>query len=34
MVSIVMFRSFTHFEFIFVYGVIKCSNFIILHVTV
>ena len=29
-----MFRSLIHFEFIFVYGVRKCSNFIILHVAV
>ena len=28
------FRSLIHFEFIFVYGVRKCSNFIILHVAV
>ena len=28
------FKSLTHFEFIFVYGVRKCSNFIILHVTI
>ena len=28
------FRSLTHFEFICVYGVRKCSNFILLHVTV
>ena len=26
------FRSFTHFEFIFVYGVRKCSSFILLQV--
>ena len=26
------FTSFIHFEFIFVYGVRKCSNFILLHV--
>ena len=26
------FRSLIHFEFIFVYGVRKCSNFIVLHV--
>ena len=31
-VSGLTFRSLTHFEFIFVYGVRKCSNFIILHV--
>ena len=28
------FRSFIHFEFIFVYGVRECSNFILLHVAV
>ena len=28
------FRSLIHFEFIFVYGVRKCSNFILLHVAV
>ena len=27
-----MFRSLIHFEFIFVYGVRKCSNFILLQV--
>ena len=27
-------RSLTYFEFIFVYGVRKCSNFIILHLAV
>ena len=27
-----MFRSLIHFEFIFVYGVIKCSTFILLQV--
>ena len=27
-------RSVMYFEFIFVYGVIKCSNFILLHVAV
>ena len=32
MVSGLTFRSFIHFEFIFVYGVRKCSNFILLHV--
>ena len=26
-----MFRSLIHFEFIFVYGVRKCSSFILLH---
>ena len=29
-----IFRSLIHFEFISVYGVRKCSNFILLHVTV
>ena len=28
------FRSSIHFDFIFVYGVRKCSNFILLHVAV
>ena len=28
------FRSLTHFEFIFVYGVRQCCNFILLHVAV
>ena len=27
-------KSLIHFEFIFVYGVRKCSNFILLHVAV
>ena len=27
-----VFRSLIHLEFIFVYGVRKCSNFILLHV--
>ena len=27
-------RSLIHFEFIFVYGVRKCYNFILFHVTV
>ena len=31
-VSGLMFRSLIHFEFIFVYGVRKCSSFIVLHV--
>ena len=31
-VSSLMFRSLTHFEFIFVYGVRKCSRFILLQV--
>ena len=34
MVSGLTFRSLIHFEFIFVYGVRKCSNFIRLHVAV
>ena len=29
-----MFGSLIHFEFIFVYGVGKCSNFVLLHVAV
>ena len=29
-----VFRSLIHFEFIFVYGIRKCSNFILLHVAV
>ena len=28
------FRSLIHFEFIFVFGVRKCSNFILLHIVV
>ena len=31
-VSGLPFRSLIHFEFIFVYGVRECSNFILLHV--
>ena len=31
-ISSLIFRSLNHFEFIFVYGVRKCSNFILLHV--
>ena len=34
MVSSLTFRYLIHFEFIFVYGVRKCSNFILLHVAV
>ena len=34
MASCLMFRSFIHFEFIFVYGVRMWSRFILLHVTV
>ena len=30
-VSGLTFRSLIHFEFIFVYGVRKCSNFILFH---
>ena len=33
-VSDLTFRSLDHFEFIFVYGVRKCSNFFLLHVAV
>ena len=33
-VSCLTFRSLIHFEFIFLYGVRECSNFILLHVTV
>ena len=33
-VSCLTFRSLIHFEFIFVYGVRKCSNFILLYVPV
>ena len=33
-VSGLTFRSLIHFEFIFVYGVRKCSNFILLHAAV
>ena len=33
-VSGLIFRSLTHFEFIFLYGVKKCPNFILLHVAV
>ena len=31
-VSGLIFRSLMHFEFIFVYGLRQCSNFILLHV--
>ena len=31
-VSGLMFRSLIHFEFVFVYGVRKCSSFILLQV--
>ena len=33
-VSGLTFGSLIHFEFIFMYGVKKCSNFIILHIAV
>ena len=33
-VSGLTFRSLIHLEFIFVYGVRRCSNFILLHVAV
>ena len=33
-ISGLTFRSLIHFEFIFVHGVRKCSNFILLHVAV
>ena len=33
-VSGLTFRSLLHFEFIFVYGIRKCSNLILLHVAV
>ena len=33
-VSCLIFKSLSHFEFIFVYDVRVCSNFIDLHVTV
>ena len=33
-VSGLPFRSLIHFEFIFVYGVRDCSNFVLLHVAV
>ena len=34
MVSCLIFKSLRHFEFIFVYGVRVCSNFIDLHAAV
>ena len=34
MVSCLIFKSLSHFEFIFVYSVMVCSNFIDLHVAV
>ena len=33
-VSSLTFRSLIHFEFIFIFDVGKCSNFILLHVAV
>ena len=33
-VSALRFKSLIHFEFILVYGVSKCSNFILLHMAV
>ena len=33
-VSGLTFRSLSHFEFIYVYGLRECSNFILLHVAV
>ena len=33
-VSVLTFRCLIHFEFIFVYGVRECSNFLLLHVAV
>ena len=32
--SVLMFRSLIHFEFIFVDGVKECSDFILIHVAV
>ena len=34
MISGLTFRSLIHFEFIAVYGVRECSNFILLHVAI
>ena len=34
MISGLIFSSLIHFELMFVYGVRKCSNFILLHVAV
>ena len=34
MVSCLVFKSLSHFEFVFVYGLRECSNFIDLHVAV
>ena len=33
-ISGLTFRSLIHFEFIFVYSIRKCSNFILLHVAI
>ena len=33
-VSSLIFKSLIHFEFIFVYGVMRCSSFILLHLAV
>ena len=33
-VSGLIFQSLIHFEFMFVYGVRKCPNFILLHIVV
>ena len=33
-VSVLTFKSLVHFKFIFVYGVKKCSNVILLHIAV
>ena len=33
-VSSLTFRSLIHFEFIFVYDVMKCSNFILLYIAI
>ena len=34
MVSYLIFKSLSHFEFIFVYGLKECSNFIDFHVAI
>ena len=33
-VSGLIFKSFVHFEFVFVYGVRKCSTLVLLHVAI
>ena len=33
-VSGLIYKSLIHFEFVFVYGIRKCSNFILLQVTI